>query len=1555
MSSRSRRLFLAYANRLVHGVQYLHFSAAARRARALMARPWALLTRRWLRQLLFPNLTCSTTLTLVLRQRKGGVVRRYAFITKLALGLCLYGTTLSADAYELTCPSGAPEPFVEGSFQIPTNPELPLIDPSLHRYWVAQFWMALDVCQSEVDEDIFYGAGTTGCYIVEPGEVDSKAYQADVYRSDCRQPVYTVPVLRRVTYDPWNYYRPGKILQIVDRYWAGAEICGPDTVRDAATGGCVPPPPPPPEDPSDPPPDPNAPETPDKNAGPPPPGDCVGNPCSASTGNKYQAEVDYQGANGVPGLTRAYNSSRINADLGFGPGWSTSLRPRLGIDPADSSSVGRYERTGRGEPFACSAVGPCFGDSDSEIVLSKDAAGYTLGYDDGRSDRYDLDGRLIAETDRAGNTTNYNYNANGDLDTLTGPYGHSLHLTYNTDGRIETVTDSAGNAFSYGYDAAGNLVRVTYPDNTGKLYHYEDPALLHHLTGISTVDRTGTATRYATYAYAANGKAILTEHAQTTHPVPQERSTLAYDSATQTTVTDAAGNVEILRYAENLGLKNLLSRLHQADGKGRRQTFDANNNLSCQQDAEGRVTTYEYNASNQRTRLTEGQGGTCAAPTSGPETRTTTYEYFVAEGLPPHLDLIRFIRRPSVAAGQTQATETRYEHPTHWTLPTSIIQRGYAPDGTAVSRAISFSYNTQGQLIAIDGPRTDVTDITTLAYYECTTGAECGQLQAVTNALGQETTYDFYYADGRLKQLTDPNGLITTYTYDARGRADTVTQTPPGGTARVTRYAYTAFGAIETDTTPDGITLTYAYDAAQDLRRITDNLGNTIEYDYDVRGNRSATRIKDPDNTLVRAGAMGYDLRNRLETINAAGSLTTQIHDAVGNLVSVTDPNHNADGTLTSTTHTRDPLNRLRQTLDVVGWLTAYDYDVNDRLTQVQTPNSATTGYIYDDLGNLIKETSPDRGTLSYTHDAAGNIITSTDARGVQAIYTYDALNRRTQVNLPGSTLAIRYTYDTCANGNGRLCTVSDASGTTRYGYDAFGNIVEQNRTIQGITYRTQYTYDAANRVTRITYPDGRVIDYGRDAVGRIGSVNLTVDGVTTTLSGNRAYRADRLLTVQTFGNGLTETRGYDLQGRLQTYTLGTVENRDYALYDVNGNLKTLTASAFSGGYSYDELNRLASETREAVVYGFEYDGNGNREAFTQNAETIAIFNHTPGTNRLASVVRTDPGGGPPATDTLSVDAAGNLIDVNNGETTLSYHPSGHLATVTRDGVQVAAYTYDARRLRTRKVTPWGTARYHYDLAGNLILETTATGIPFRAYVWADGVPVAQIDIQGTSETITYLHTDHLATPRVGTDANGAVVWRWEGEAFGATLADEDPDGDGVTTTVNLRFPGQYYDAETGLHYNWHRYYDPSLGRYITADPIGLLRDYSDPQLQIAIEKGVLEETGLAGEELNHLYGYAGQNPLYWFDPYGLAKGGKQNISTEGFTPRSDPKELEKHLKEVMKTDPKNTKRINKLRALLKVIKRGGRLGPASLIPFDDEFFCVMTGMFCEPRPDLCI
>ena len=142
---------------------------------------------------------------------------------------------------------------------------------------------------------------------------------------------------------------------------------------------------------------------------------------------------------------------------------------------------------------------------------------------------------------------------------------------------------------------------------------------------------------------------------------------------------------------------------------------------------------------------------------------------------------------------------------------------------------------------------------------------------------------------------------------------------------------------------------------------------------------------------------------------------------------------------------------------------------------------------------------------------------------------------------------------------------------------------------------------------------------------------------------------------------------------------------------------------------------------------------------------------------------------------------------------------------------------------------------------GYLITETDEQGNLIKDYIWQEGMhPVAQIDNNAGTESVVYLYTDHLITNRLATNQSQAVVWRWEGEAFGNTPA-QDLGG----VSVNLRFPGQYFDEETGLHYNHHRYYSPEIGRYITSDPIGL------------------------GGGLN-TYAYVYNNPIKYTDSLGL-------------------------------------------------------------------------------------
>jgi RHS repeat-associated protein len=967
-------------------------------------------------------------------------------------------------------------------------------------------------------------------------------------------------------------------------------------------------------------------------------------------------------------------------------------------------------------------------------------------------------------------------------------------------------------------------------------------AFPNHLTGISYVDAGGVTTRYSTYAYDATGKAIRTEHAQTDNGAPQEKFTLNYDSATQTTVvTDPVGMNEVMTFSTNLGVKSLVSKINQSDGKSVLQLFDANNNLTCRKDEENHVTTYAYSATNQRTGMTEGLTGDCTNPANVPGvSRTTTYEY-----LSPTLDLPRFIRRPSVAMGQTFETEMVYGDAGHPNLPTQIIQRGYTPSGTAVSRAVTLGYNAFGQMNYINGPRTPsdpgmngVDDITTLEYHACNTGGKCGQLWKVTNALGHITTFDLYDANGRVTRKIEPNGTVTRYHYDARGRLASELYLPNTGTAgynytRYLSYAYTPSGKLASIyQSPGDLVHNFTYDAADDLRSVSENYYSTQwEYRYDLKGNRRQAIAKHLYTGVPTLSAdYTYDIRNRLETINSGGNLTQLVFDAVGNLTQETDPNNH------TTQHQYDALNRLFQTAMALSETAAYGHNVNDHVAQVQAPNGATTGLVYDDLGNLLQETSPDRGTTNYTYDAAGNVRTVMDARGVTVTYTYDALNRVIFVDYPGGTAQdVTLTYDagpSCTAGLGRLCTAVDQSGITQYGYDAFGNLIVQSRTLNGVTFSFQYTYDAWNRLTQTTFSDGRKINYGYDEHGNTIGASITVNGATAPVFGYREYSAGNLLTYQSFGNGITDVRQHDLAGRLRQQSLGTADTRVYD-YDGNGNLIQQQSLPGATGYSYDALDRMTAD----ALHGFTYLPNGNREN-----DNGLMYIYAAASNRLTSVNGQN----------YAYDAAGNLTNRNGY--TYTYNKAGRLKQVNFSFLWwtyfTGSYLYDARGLRVQKIDHNGVATaFHYDPQGRLMAETTPSGTLLRAYVWAGDMPVGQVTKDSTTgqETLVYLHTDHLNTPRLATSQNGSVVWRWEGGAFGDTPPNEDPDGDGSLTTINWRYAGQYFDAETGLHYNWNRYYDPKVGRYISSDPIGL--------------KGGL-----------NTYAYVENNPLRWIDPTGLEK-----------------------------------------------------------------------------------
>ncbi|MEK7563112.1 MAG: RHS repeat-associated core domain-containing protein, partial [Patescibacteria group bacterium] len=344
-------------------------------------------------------------------------------------------------------------------------------------------------------------------------------------------------------------------------------------------------------------------------------------------------------------------------------------------------------------------------------------------------------------------------------------------------------------------------------------------------------------------------------------------------------------------------------------------------------------------------------------------------------------------------------------------------------------------------------------------------------------------------------------------------------------------------------------------------------------------------------------------------------------------------------------------------------------------------------------------------------------------------------------------------------------------------------------------------------------------------------------------------------------------------------------ENRNYA-YDLNNNVLEQTNASGVSLYTYDALDRLIQETSATIGnLAYSYDPNGNRLSFLDNGET-KNYSYSPNTNRLTQIGHKE----------VVLDAAGNTISDAKGKRTFEYLPSGRLFKVYKERKWVATYLYNAQGQRTQKITKHGTTIYHYDLQGHLIAEAAKDGTLQRAYVWLDDQPLAQIDVKGhhddkgkdkhkhkAKEQIAFLHTDHLGTPRLATDTNQQVVWRWEADAFGTKKPedhdDEHEDDDDREITVNLRFAGQYADKETRLFYNWHRYYDPKTGRSITADPrsvgkhVDLMLDRMNaPKLLRSLGVTVTPDVNAPPLELNSFV-YVANNPLRWTDSTGEGIG----------------------------------------------------------------------------------
>ncbi len=1105
---------------------------------------------------------------------------------------------------------------------------------------------------------------------------------------------------------------------------------------------------------------------PGKSAGNPAkqPGSCAcGDPINAGTGALFEEVTDYTSTGENPlAFIRYYNSLLTGQSFAsqLGLQWRTNFDRYLVNNSPTSVTIERPD--GRQVDF--NLVGTVWTpDSDVDATLTQSGTTWTFKDNTDTTETYGtaaVAGFTLLETIQARNgyTQTLTYNPNTSQITITDSYNRKLTLTYNGAGLLQPVATPDGLVITYSLAtiAAGSqLTKVSYSTTptTSQTYLYENPALPLALTGI--IDELGN--RYATWTYDSFGRGMTSQLAGGADLI-----TFTYNDADGSrTVTNALGQQEIYRFTTLQGVPKLTEIDRAAVGSvaaaSRLFGYDTNGYTASETDWNGNLTTYLNDVHGQPITAIE------AANTLA-RTTTTVYD-------PTFVHLPKSIAEPGVTLTFTYDTSGNLL--TRTATDTTATSSPYSTAGTSRT----WTYTWSNFLIASEqGPRTDLTQITRFTY------DTSGALTKTTNALNQTTQITQHLPGGLPQTVIDENGVTTQFTYDARQRLLTSTLLTAAGQLTTT-YVYDAAGNLLSTTLPDGSKLTNTYDAAHRLTAVTDLFGQKTAYTLDGLDGETQTSVSNAAAAVTFKNSTTFDALGRpLLDVGGASQATTYTYDANDNELIVTDPLQH------TTQQSYDALDRQVKATDPAAGVTSLAYDLHDRPTSLTDPNGNTTTYVYDGFGDVIAQVSPVTGTTVYRYDLAGNLTQTVDADGAISNSTYDALDRLLTTTYPGDPAEnVTYTYDQGGHGfgTGWLTSVTDQAGTLSLSYDERGNRLSESRAGRV----TSYAYDAASRIVSITYPMGWTVSYTRDAMGRSTALTAKAPGgAVIPVVSAIGYQPFGPVKTLTYGNGVVETRNFDLDYRLTSLTAsGTAprQNLTYG-YDTADNVLSITDGVTPGNsqtFTYDTLDRLLNPAGSYGQLAYTYDKAGNRLTETPPAAGVA----------------------PP-------------LDGLGSTTSFAYNQAGRLTAAMAGAQTLAQYTYDAFGQRVAKAQPGlaTTTQYQFDQTGLLLEESNNQGNPAAAdYIYLDdGRPVATLS--PGAGTLAFLHTDQLGTPQLATGSSQGVVWSANYQPFGQTANVQ------AAIVQDLRLPGQQVEFETGFNHNGFRDYVPNLGRYLESDPIGL-------------------------------------------------------------------------------------------------------------------------------------
>ncbi|MGH6653975.1 MAG: RHS repeat-associated core domain-containing protein [Actinocrinis sp.] len=711
-------------------------------------------------------------------------------------------------------------------------------------------------------------------------------------------------------------------------------------------------------------------------------------------------------------------------------------------------------------------------------------------------------------------------------------------------------------------------------------------------------------------------------------------------------------------------------------------------------------------------------------------------------------------------------------------------------------------------------------------------------------------------------QVTEPDGAVWRYAYDECGRVARVTD--PAGAQSA--FEYSDHGALSAAIDPLGNAVRYEADQAGLPLAITDPGAGLTRLERDAFGRPTA--VTDPLGVVTKAG---WNADGRLAWTEAADGAREQwSYDVEGNLLE-----HRARGGA-ATTYEYGPFDKVTARTDATGARYEFGYDTELRISRVLSPAGQAWQYGYDAVGRLVSEVDFSGRALAYRVDGAGRISERINALGQRTVYRRDAMGRLLARDAGEDSGSAAFSYDAC----GRLLRAESADAVLEYTRDRLGRVLSES--LDGRV--TAFEYDLAGRLLRRRTPAEVVTEWVYDAAGRFTQMTGTAGllAVERDLAGREVTR--RLGPLAALGNT------YDEVGRVSAmavwvYDQAGVEQPRHAQYrtylyradgapvEVTDGLRGATA------YTLDALGRVTGVRAEDWSETYAYDGGGSPVHTTLPGDQDTSGERENAGNRPIRAGRTSH----------EYDGDGRLIRTRRRtlsgqtrETVYRWDTEGRLTGLTSPDGRIWRYLYDAlgRRIAKKRVDGHGAVveEVWFTWDGDRVAEQVSSRADGSAQAltwdyepgghrpvaqtrtrWAAGAPQSEVDREFHA-----IVTDLVGTATELVDERGAVAWhRPAATLWGSPVEAGGPEQDDAVQCP-LRFPGQYHDPESGLHYNLHRYYNPETGVYLSPDPLGLEPAPDD-------------------------FGYV-LNPLTWFDPLGLNPYQTTPEDVFGFGNASGPK-----------------------------------------------------------------